>query len=58
MAGTTILICPKCRGAMRTYERNGVVIDECEGCRGVLLDRRASTGSSTGGTANTGHGAT
>ena len=39
MAGTTILICPKCRGEMRTYERNGVVIDQCEECRGVFLDR-------------------
>lgn len=24
---------------MRTYERNGVVIDQCEECRGVFLDR-------------------
>lgn len=39
MAGTTILICPKCRGEMRTYERTGVVIDQCEECRGVFLDR-------------------
>ena len=39
MAGTTILICPKCHGEMRTYERNGVVIDQCEECRGVFLDR-------------------
>ncbi|GHH69435.1 hypothetical protein GCM10017673_19890 [Streptosporangium violaceochromogenes] len=30
--------CPKCRGAMRTYERNGVHIDQCDGCRGIFLD--------------------
>jgi len=23
---------------MRTYERNGVHIEQCEGCRGVFLD--------------------
>lgn len=32
------LICPKCRGAMRTYERNGIHIDQCESCRGIFLD--------------------
>lgn len=36
---TTTLVCPKCGGAMRTYERSGVVIDQCEDCRGVYLDR-------------------
>jgi hypothetical protein len=24
---------------MRSYERNGVTIDQCTGCRGVFLDR-------------------
>ena len=24
---------------MRPYERNGVVIDQCTGCRGIFLDR-------------------
>jgi uncharacterized protein len=33
------LICPKCRGEMHTYERNGVLIDQCDGCRGIFLDR-------------------
>ncbi|GAA0576491.1 hypothetical protein HPO96_15355 [Kribbella sandramycini] len=33
------LICPKCRGAMRTYERSGVSIDQCTECRGIFLDR-------------------
>jgi uncharacterized protein len=33
------LTCPKCRGAMRQYERNGVTIDQCEECRGIFLDR-------------------
>jgi len=33
------LICPKCQGAMRSYERNGVTIDQCSECRGIFLDR-------------------
>ena len=33
------LVCPKCHGVMRTYERNGVTIDQCQECRGVFLDR-------------------
>ena len=36
---TTPLACPKCGGAMRSYERNGIVIDQCADCRGVFLDR-------------------
>lgn len=30
--------CPKCSGAMRTYERNGVHLEQCDGCRGIFLD--------------------
>ena len=33
------LTCPKCHGAMRTYERNGVHVDQCTECRGIFLDR-------------------
>jgi len=33
------LTCPKCRGAMRTYERSGVTVDQCSECRGIFLDR-------------------
>jgi Zn-finger nucleic acid-binding protein len=33
------LICPKCQGTMRTYERNGVHVDQCSDCRGIFLDR-------------------
>ena len=33
------LVCPKCDGAMRSYERNGVTIDQCTECRGIFLDR-------------------
>lgn len=33
------LICPKCRGAMRTYERSGITVDQCSECRGIFLDR-------------------
>ena len=35
----TDLICPKCQGLMRTYERSGVPLDECADCRGIFLDR-------------------
>jgi len=35
----TELICPKCQGLMRTYERSGVTVDQCSGCRGIFLDR-------------------
>ena len=34
-----VLTCPKCRGQMHQYERNGVVIDQCGDCRGIFLDR-------------------
>ncbi|MFI7587539.1 zf-TFIIB domain-containing protein [Spongisporangium articulatum] len=32
------LTCPKCRGAMRTYERNGIHLEQCDSCRGIFLD--------------------
>ena len=36
---TSTLVCPKCQGAMRSYERTGVTIDQCQECRGIFLDR-------------------
>ena len=39
MAATSTLIWPKCRGEMRSYERNGILVDQCEDCRGIFLDR-------------------
>ncbi|MGH3715996.1 MAG: zf-TFIIB domain-containing protein, partial [Micromonosporaceae bacterium] len=33
------MTCPKCQGAMRSYERNGVTVDQCTECRGLFLDR-------------------
>ena len=33
------LICPKCHGAMRGYERSGITVDQCADCRGIFLDR-------------------
>ncbi len=33
------MICPKCQGEMRTYERNGINVDQCSECRGLFLDR-------------------
>ena len=35
----TDLVCPKCQGHMRTYERSGVTVDQCTECRGIFLDR-------------------
>ena len=39
MAAATDLVCPKCQGRMRTYERSGVTVDQCTECRGIFLDR-------------------
>ena len=39
MAAVTDLICPKCQGRMRTYERSGITVDQCGDCRGIFLDR-------------------
>ena len=33
------MICPKCQGQMRSYERNGINVDQCTECRGLFLDR-------------------
>lgn len=33
------LICPKCGAGMRSYERSGVTVDQCNECRGIFLDR-------------------
>ncbi len=33
------MVCPKCGSDMRSYERNGVVVDQCTDCRGIFLDR-------------------
>ena len=30
--------CPKCRSMMRTYNRNGIQIEQCDNCRGIFLD--------------------
>jgi Zn-finger nucleic acid-binding protein len=38
-AGTQTLTCPKCGSEMRSYERNGVLVDQCTGCKGIFLDR-------------------
>ncbi|MDY6869239.1 MAG: zf-TFIIB domain-containing protein [Actinomycetota bacterium] len=32
------LVCPKCKGVMRTYERNGIHLEQCDTCRGIFLD--------------------
>ena len=36
---TMSLICPKCQSKMRSFERSGITVEQCKGCRGVFLDR-------------------
>ena len=33
------MTCPKCGASMRSYERNGITIEQCNECRGIFLDR-------------------
>lgn len=33
-----VLTCPKCRGTMRTHNRHGVQIEQCDSCLGIFLD--------------------
>lgn len=30
--------CPKCHAPMHTFDRSGVQIEQCSGCRGIFLD--------------------
>jgi len=40
VAGTPMALpCPKCAAEMATYERSGIVVDQCRECRGIFLDR-------------------
>ncbi|MEV8612449.1 zf-TFIIB domain-containing protein [Amycolatopsis sp. NPDC051373] len=32
------MICPKCQNRMRTVDKNGIHIEQCEACRGIFLD--------------------
>ena len=36
---TRDLVCPKCSGRMGSYERSGIVVDQCQDCRGIFLDK-------------------
>jgi hypothetical protein len=38
MTANSSFRCPKCGGKMRRYERSGIVVEQCEGCRGIFLD--------------------
>ncbi|MDA2809277.1 zf-TFIIB domain-containing protein [Nocardiopsis sp. RSe5-2] len=33
------MTCPKCQGRMQTFDRQGIHIEQCQGCRGIFLDR-------------------
>lgn len=39
LATVESVICPKCQNQMRTVDRQGIHIDQCDGCRGIFLDR-------------------
>ncbi|MEV5746618.1 zf-TFIIB domain-containing protein [Actinoallomurus sp. NPDC052308] len=34
-----VLRCPKCGAGMVTFQRGGIVFEECSRCRGVFLGR-------------------
>ncbi len=38
MTAQTTLACPKCGGSMLAYERTGIVVEQCQECRGIFLD--------------------
>ncbi|TDC53088.1 transcriptional regulator [Jiangella ureilytica] len=33
------MTCPKCNGQMKTYDRLGVHVEQCENCKGIFLDK-------------------
>lgn len=39
VATVDVVICPKCQNTMRTVDRQGIHIDQCDSCRGIFLDR-------------------
>ena len=39
LAKVSCVICPKCQNTMRTVDRQGIHIDQCDSCRGIFLDR-------------------
>ncbi len=39
MTTTRDLVCPKCSGRMGSYERSGIIVDQCQDCRGIFLDK-------------------
>lgn len=39
LATVDSVICPKCQNTMRTVDRQGIHIDQCDSCRGIFLDR-------------------
>jgi Zn-finger nucleic acid-binding protein len=32
------LVCPKCGHAMLEFERTGILVEQCQECRGIFLD--------------------
>ena len=39
MSTMTDLLCPKCQAPMRVMDRNGVTVERCTECGGIILDR-------------------
>jgi len=38
MAMHTDLVCPKCGSRMLEFERTGILVEQCQECRGIFLD--------------------
>ncbi|MFF5986069.1 TFIIB-type zinc ribbon-containing protein [Prauserella flavalba] len=39
MRNLSYVICPKCQNHMTTVDKGGIHIEQCNGCRGIFLDR-------------------
>lgn len=33
------MTCPKCGGSMRTFDRLGIHVEQCDACKGIFLDK-------------------
>ncbi|GAB3482487.1 TFIIB-type zinc ribbon-containing protein [Nocardiopsis coralliicola] len=33
------MTCPKCQGFLQTVQRQGIHLEQCQGCQGIFLDR-------------------
>ncbi|MEU3273867.1 zf-TFIIB domain-containing protein [Saccharomonospora sp. NPDC006951] len=38
MRKLSLVICPKCQNVMKTVDKGGIHLEQCDGCRGIFLD--------------------